>query len=134
MTIKEKISLLNRYAYADREINRLLDEKKRWEERATSISPVYSDAPKSHGSDKIADSVAKIIETEQKIDAAIDDNVRLRELIARAVSSLQDEKQREVIWCKYIGGMTFEETAIAVEKSERQVRRIHGQAIYNIAI
>ena len=49
MTIEEKKVLLQEYRKLDGRINRALDEKRRWEELAVRISPVYSDMPRGGG-------------------------------------------------------------------------------------
>ena len=78
MTNGEKKAILMKYQDIERRINRLLDEKKRWEEKATSVSPVYSDMPKGGTSDKVQTAVCRIIELEQDIDREVDAQIDLR--------------------------------------------------------
>ena len=124
MTNGEKKAILMKYQDIERRINRLLDEKKRWEEKATSVSPVYSDMPKG----------GTIIELEQDFDREVDAQIDLRGKIEAAVSGMQDEKLRDVIRYRYIDGMKWEEVAEAMYYSRMQICRFHGRALREIML
>ena len=53
VTNAEKKAILLEYQAIERRINRLLDEKRGWMEKATAVNPVLSDMPKGCGTDKI---------------------------------------------------------------------------------
>lgn len=134
MTNGEKKAILMKYQDIERRINRLLDEKKRWEEKATSVSPVYSDMPKGGTPDKVQTAVCRIIELEQDIDREIDAQIDLRVKIEAAVFGMQDEKLRDVIRYRYIDGMKWEEVAVTMHYSYMQICRFHGRALREIML
>lgn len=134
MTNAEKKAILSKYQAIERRISRLLDEKKRWEEKAKFVSPVYSDMPKGGTSDKVQTAVCRIIEIEQQLDQQIDAQVDLREKIEAAVSGLKDEKLRDVMRYRYIDGMKLREVAAEMHYSYMQVCRMNGCALEEIML
>ncbi len=76
MTAKE---YLRQYGQLKREVLRLIDERQRWVDLATRITPTYSDVPVSgqSGDGKIPAAVEKIVEQERKIDAKIAELTKL---------------------------------------------------------
>ena len=134
MTNGEKKAILMKYQDRERRTNRLLDEKERWEDKDTSVPPVYSDMPKGGTSDKVQTAVCRIIELEQDIDREVDAQIDLRGKIEAAVSGMQDEKLRDVIRYRYIDGMKWEEVAEAMYYSRMQICRFHGRALREIML
>jgi len=134
MTNEEKKAILMRYIGTERRIARLLDEKKRWEEKAEAISPVYSDMPKAGGCDKIQNAVCQIVDLEQDLNREIDAQVDLRRRIEAAVNQLEDEKLRDIVRYKYIDGMTWEQVSESIGLDERWVRRLHTRAIRKLTL
>lgn len=132
MTNAQKKAVLLQYQAIEHRINRLLDEKKRWEEKATSVSPIYSDMPKGNGTDKIQNAVCRIIELEQNINREIDAQIDLREQITTALSGLQDERLRDVMYYRYIDGKPLEWVAVEMNYSYKQICRFHGYALNDI--
>lgn len=135
MTNGEKKAILLNYRAIERRINRLLDEKKRWEEKATAVTPAYSDMPKGGGSaDKVQSAVCRIIEIEEMLNRQIDALADLREYIETALAGLPDEKLRDVMRYRYIDGMKWEEVAVAMHIDYRWVLRLHGRALAELTI
>ena len=111
MTNEEKKAILKQYIGLEKRIARLLDEKKKWKEKAEAISPVYSDMPKAGGCDKIQNAVCKA-----------------------AVKQMDDEKLRDVMMYRYIDGLKLEEIAIEMSYSYMQIYRLHKKAISEIML
>ena len=128
MTNEEKKAILKQYIGLEKRIARMLDEKKKWKEKAEAISPVYSDMPKAGGCDKIQNAVCQIVDLE--IDAQID----LRRRIKAAVKQMDDEKLRDVMMYRYIDGLKLEEIAIEMSYSYMQIYRLHKKAISEIML
>ena len=92
MTVKE---YLLQYRRAEQEIDRLLEEKARWETLAEKVTPTPSKAPGRPGSnDRVGMAVAKIIDLEREIDTKVDRLVDFRREIERAVSKMHGPKER----------------------------------------
>ena len=134
MTNEEKKAILKQYIGFEKRIARLLDEKKKWKEKAEAISPVYSDMPKAGGCDKIQNAVCQIVDLEQDINREIDAQIDLRRRIKAAVKQMDDEKLRDVMMYRYIDGLKLEEIAIEMSYSYMQIYRLHKKAISEIML
>ena len=134
MTNEEKKAILKQYIGLEKRIARLLDEKKKWKEKAEAISPVYSDMPKAGGCDKIQNAVCQIVDLEQDINREIDAQVDLRRRIEAAVKQMDDEKLRDIVRYKYIDGMTWEQVSESMGLDERWVKRLHVRAIQKLTL
>ena len=134
MTNEEKKAILKQYIRLEKRIARLLDEKKKWKEKAEAISPVYSDMPKAGGCDKIQNAVCQIVDLEQDINREIDAQIDLRRRIKAAVKQMDDEKLRDVMMYRYIDGLKPEEIAIEMSYSYMQIYRLHKKAISEIML
>jgi DNA-directed RNA polymerase specialized sigma subunit len=134
MTNEEKKAILKQYIGLEKRIARLLDEKKKWKEKAEAISPVYSDMPKAGGCDKIQNAVCQIVDLEQDINREIDAQIDLRRRIKAAVKQMDDEKLRDVMMYRYIDGLKLEEIAIEMSYSYMQIYRLHKKAISEIML
>ena len=128
MTAKEYLS---QYKSANREIDRLIEEKARWMDLATRITPAQTQGGRASGSEngKIPLVVEKIIEAEEKINARVDELVDLRREIEARLAMMSEDKQREVLHRRYILGQKWEEIALNMNYSYMQVCRIHGAAL-----
>ena len=134
MTNEEKKAILKQYIGLEKRIARLLDEKKKWKEKAEAISPVYSDMPKAGGCDKIQNAVCQIVDLEQDINREIDAQIDLCRRIEAAVKQIDDEKLRDVMMYRYIDGLKLEEIAIEMSYSYMQIYRLHKKAISEIML
>lgn len=134
MTNEEKKAILKQYIGLEKRIARMLDEKKKWKEKAEAISPVYSDMPKAGGCDKIQNAVCQIVDLEQDINREIDAQIDLRRRIKAAVKQMDDEKLRDVMMYRYIDGLKLEEIAIEMSYSYMQTYRLHKKAISEIML
>lgn len=128
MTAKEYLS---QYKSANREIDRLIEEKSMWMDLATKITPSIKEGGRGSANEngKIPLAVEKIIETEEKITNRIDELIDLREQIESRVSVIPEERQREVLHRRYILCQKWEEIALEMNYSYMQVCRIHGAAL-----
>lgn len=134
MTIEEKKAVLMRYQHLERRIARMVDEKRRWQEKATAMSPVYSDMPKSRGPDKIQNAVCRIIELENDINREIDAQIDLRRQIESAVNNLEDDRLRDIVRRRYIDGITWDDISKELSLDERWVRRLNARAIRELTL
>lgn len=136
MTNAEKQAYLMQYQTAERRINRLIDEKTLWMEKAIAISPTYSAVPKNKGNDsnRVQRAVERIIEVERDLDAEIDRQVDLRLSIEAAIQTLTDDRLQDVMRYRYIDGMTWESIAAVMHFTYQWVCKLHGQALKAIMI
>lgn len=129
MTNAEKKAILLEYQAIERRINRLLDEKRGWMEKATAVNPVLSDMPKGGGTDKIQNAVCRIADIEADIDRQIDRQIDLRARIETAICAIPDGRLRDLMRYRYIDGLTWEQIAVEMHYSYVHICRMHGQAL-----
>ena len=129
MTNAEKKAILLEYQAIERRINRLLDEKRGWMEKATAVNPVLSDMPKGGGADKIQNAVCRIADIEADINREIDRQIDLRERIETAICAIPDGRLRDLMRYRYIDGLTWEQIAVEMHYSYVHICRMHGQAL-----
>lgn len=131
MTAKE---YLRQYGQIEREIERLLEERQRWVDLATRITPAYSDTPKGgqSGDGKIPAAVEKIVEQERRIDARFRELMAVLDDIEGKIAGLEDERQREILRRRYIAGQKWEEIAREMHYGYQWVCKLHGRALLKI--
>ena len=135
MTIEEKKVLLQEYRKLDGRINRALDEKRRWEELAVRISPVYSDMPRGGGNgDKLTEAVQRIVDLEAEIDRDIDRLVDLRQWIERNIDAVEDTRLRDILRRRYVDGDRIEKIAVDMMLDYRWVRRLLTRALRDLTL
>ena len=132
VTNAEKKAILLEYQAIERRIKRLQSEKQGWLEKATAVSPSFSDMPKGGGTDKIQNAVCRIADIEQKITREINRQIDLRERIEAAVCAIPDKKLRDLMQYRYIDGMTWGKIAEEMDFSYQWVCRLHGYALQQI--
>ena len=121
---------LNRGRRIDQEIDKLLESKRQIEERLTSITQNYdgdgAQATKDpHKMDRLVEITSLILER-------TDELARTKAEIIKAINRLPDSRQRMVLLSYYIDGKTWEQTAVELNYSWRQVMRLHGRALQEI--
>ena len=131
MTAKE---YLRQYRQIEREILRLIDERQRWVDLATRITPTYSDVPVSgqSGDGKIPAAVERIAEQEEKIDARFRELMTLFDEIEGKIAGIEDSRQREILRRRYLGGQKWEEIAREMHYGYQWVCKLHGRALLKI--
>ena len=129
VTNAEEKAILLEYQAIERRINRLLDEKRGWMEKATAVNPVLSDMPKGGGTDKIQNAVCRIADIEADINREIDRQIDLRERIETAICAIPDGRLRDLMRYRYIDGLTWEQIAVEMHYSYVHICRMHGQAL-----
>ena len=131
---QNKIKYLKRYINLDREIERKLEEVARLRAKLTRVTEVFTAEPKGGGSiyGKTEEILAKIVDLEKEIDADIDRLVAIRDGIKTIIEAVEDNRERLLLQYRYLDGRTFEEIAVQMNYSWRQIHRLHSQALTNL--
>ncbi len=118
----------------DRRINNNLQALEQLEALATKVTAVNNgDRVQSSGSqDKMADTVIKIIELKQEINADIDRLVDMKCEIIPVIDAVQDADFYDVLYKRYILCKKWEEIALDMHYSFRWVLKLHGRALQKI--
>lgn len=135
MTSEQKIEWLKNYRALDAKIESLTEDLQVWNARATKITATISQEPKASSSgDQIQRCVDKICELREEISQEVDKLRQRRQQIEAAIRTLEDERYRDLLWYRYIEGMTWDEIAVKMYYSRMQVCRLHGRALNKIKL
>lgn len=124
MTAKQWLS---RGMNIDREINTLLAVRDEVRARATAVTQAISGDPVQGTKDP--HKFDRLVELDERIDRLVDRLVETRLDIISAISELDDGRQRELLFKRYIEGKRFEQIAVEMRYSIRQTWRMHGDAL-----
>ena len=130
MTSKTYLSQVKK---CDRMIENKLSEVQSLREMILSVtSTLKQDVVQSNGSqDKLGDTIAKIIDLENEINADIDRFVDLKREVMGVVDQL-DSPFSDILYKRYFQYKKWEEIAVELNYSFRQVTRLHGQALLKV--
>lgn len=82
--------------------------------------------------DLMADTIANIVELEQKINVDIDELIRYKERARKMIEKLEDDVQKVVLYKRYFDYKTFEQIAVECGYSWRHVFRVHQSALKDL--
>lgn len=103
--------------------------------RASLISQSYDLKPDrvqgSGSKDQMAVTFARIDNLERKINARIDELIRLKCDACDTINRIADKDQQNVLIARYVQGVKWEKIAVDLNFSIAQVYRLHGKALVN---
>lgn len=134
MTNQEKKQWLMEYRRLEAACDALIDERTRWMSRAAKVTPTYTDLPRAPGGDRIQTAVDHIAEIDAQIGREIEEIERRRADTIEAIRGVADARLRTLLKLRYIDGLTFEEVAVRMHYSWRQICNLHGKALEQIKI
>lgn len=127
---QKKIEYLSRYQKLGKRIEQLCAERAMWLSRACKTTQTISDMPKAkNGAQGDSGEIAQCIEIGEEITRELRNLHRLRREIRAVITTLEDDILQTLMMYRYISGMTFEEIAVRMHYSWRQVCRKHGEAL-----
>ena len=127
---QKKIEYLSRYRKLGKRIEQLSTERAMWLSRACKTTQTISDMPKAkNGAQGDSGELEKYVEIGEEITKELQKLHRMRREIRSIISTLQDDTLQTLMLYRYVNGMTFEEIAVRMHYSWRQVCRKHGEAL-----
>ena len=129
MTTKEWLS---RATNIDKEIGRLLRERRAAWERAVSVTLRLNATCVT--STKDPHKYDTLVAYENLIDQKVDELYAIKQEIMAAINNVQDSTLRALLTEKYINGKKWEQIAVDLNYSWRQIIRLHGRALQEITI
>jgi DNA-directed RNA polymerase specialized sigma subunit len=130
MTAKE---FLWQYLNAQREIDAKLDKIRKLREQATKITTTLNpDKVQSTQGNNMERAIMQIIEMSEEIEGSVNLLRETQKRVNEAIQGVGDSLQRTVLYRRYINGEKFEEIAVNMNYSYKQVCRIHGKALDEI--
>lgn len=127
MTAKQ---YLNRVRRIDKEIEVLLRQVQRTRERLESVTQNYNGDSLTGSRDP--HKYDRLVELESLVDQKIDEQIALKAEILKTITQLSDRRQRLVLMEYYVEMKTFEQVAVDLHYSWRQIMNIHGHALKEV--
>ncbi len=125
MNSQEKKNYLSQYIPLKRELQRSIEELKRWKDISVSLEKESPD---------LQTAVANIGQIENRITRQTKKLKTVTAEIEKAIMSLEDPTLRLIMQRRYIDGRRFHQIARELNYSCRHVERLHGTALLKINI
>lgn len=130
MTAKE---WLNRGWKLNREIDALLEEQRRALELATATtSAPQEDKVQGGEGNRTAERFANYAAYAAEIDSRIDELFQIKQEIDQAIEKVENTTYRTLLFERYINFKKWEQIAVDMDYSFRQITRLHGEALKKI--
>lgn len=130
MTNLEKKKVLMRYQEISADIHEKCAELTEWRSKATRITPVFSDMPRSGSKENRLELAAeKIMEVEEAIEGQLSVLVQSRAEIEGVIGSVEECSLQRILRYRYIVGWTWEQIADELSYTYRNVQYLHGKAL-----
>ena len=85
----------------------------------------------SPSADVISDTMLKIMELEEKINADIDKLVEMKIVARDKIERMENNVEKVILYKRYFGNESFENIAVECGYSWRHIHRLHGEALKN---
>lgn len=126
MTAKK---FLSRPYWIDRRIERKQEEIDRLRAQLTKATSHLSDMPRGGSGGDWTDADVKVLEMEDAIHAEILELCRVKREVFEMIDTVEDERYRTLLELRYRNYLTFEQIAVEMHYSWRQVMRLHAEAL-----
>lgn len=123
---------LSRYRHLDAAINVKLEQCAELRRKAQTVSGNSGGTHSTSPYDRIGETTAKIVDLEREINGEIDRLISIQREVLSAISTVQEQRLRTLLELRYINRLTFEEIAVKMNYSYKQVCRLHGQALAQV--
>ena len=131
---EKKKEYLWQYREAVRAINRIESELEEIRLMKMGVSVVNDGMPHAHGGGDLSGYAARLDDLERSLMNKRYHRVRYYSEIVNTIDSVKRNKERDVLFYRYIKGMDWWEIAEKMNFSERQIYRIHGKALGHLEI
>lgn len=131
---EQKKEYLKSYRRAIKREQDILDEIQRLRLDKMFPSVVNDGMPHGSSHSDLSDYVAILNEQIDLLKEERLEKVRCYQKIERQIRQMENEDEQEVLRLRYILGMKWEEVAVKMDYSWRQIHRIHSAALLNLKI
>lgn len=131
---ERKKEYLDGYQKYKRQIERLNEELAELRINKMLPSVLQDGMPHSSNTSDLSGYAAKVDNLERKIIKARYQKVNSLKEIRDKIERLNDENEKDVLFYRYIKGMKWEEIAVKMMYTYRNVTKIHGRALKNFKI
>ena len=95
-------------------------------------SPSLGGTGGSSGSERIPDTISKIVEYEQRADKLRAEYVQTFVEVDKTISAVTEETLHEVLERRYLLYQCWDQIAAEMHYSERHIKRLHGNALEKV--
>ncbi len=131
---EQKKEYLKSYRRAIKREQDILDEIQRLRLDKMFPSVVNDGMPHGSSHSDLSDYAAILNEQIDLLKEERLEKVRCYQKIERQIRQMENEDEQEVLRLRYILGMKWEEVAVKMDYSWRQIHRIHSAALLNLKI
>lgn len=131
---EQKKEYLKSYRRAIKREQDILDEIQRLRLDKMFPSVVNDGMPHGSSHSDLSDYAAILDEQIELLKEERLEKVRCYQKIERQIRQMENEDEQEVLRLRYILGMKWEEVAVKMDYSWRQIHRIHSAALLNLKI
>lgn len=131
MTAKEYLKQAYRL---DLQIDAKLEQLSRLKDLAQKCTATMTGMPHNPSGSKtrMADTIEKIVDLQNEINADIDKLVDLKRDIGRLIKSVPDPEQQTILEKRYLCYLSWEQIAVDMNYSIQHIFRLHDKALENI--
>lgn len=129
---KKKKEHLRKYRMTGRRIRRIKAEIEEIKSMQMYPSINNDGMPRGTTQNDLSNYAAEIAEKEEELYNEGVDQVRQYKDISAKINSIENQDERDVLFYRYIKGMTFWEIAQEMDYSESGIYKLHGRALENI--
>ena len=127
---REKVRFLNAYRWALLQEQELLHQIEETRSRSAQLTQALSGMPGAAGEgSSLERAVESLIEIQQRLCRQVETSCKARCQVEQAISTLADPRRRTILWLHYISGKTFEQIAVQMHYSYRQILREYSRAM-----
>lgn len=129
---ERKKAYLRRYLEAKRMqevLEREIDELRL--DRMIPGSPAQDGMPHGSGGGDLSGYVARLDELDRKLRAQMYKKIQLRAEITEKIDAMENETESLLLRLRYIHRLKWEEVAVKMDYSWKQIHRLHSKALNN---
>ena len=132
MTIDETKKFLSQAYYLDKRVEVLKDELDTLESRLQKCTASYT-TTRCGSRPSFEMTLDKVLKYRDMLSYELSCLVDRKKEVEKAIKKLDDEKQKIILYKKYIRFQTFETISLDIGLEVRQVYRLHKKALQNLS-
>lgn len=132
MTIQEVKNYLNQAYYIDKRINTLQDELTMLESKLERCTASYTSIRGGGSQPTFEYNLDKVMKYREMLNHEIDNLIERKRNIKQTIAKLDNDKERLILYKKYINFQTFESIADDLDITPRQVYKIYKKSLENL--
>lgn len=135
MPYDKKVRWLRRYQDSLHRERELAEELEQLHSRACKVTPALTGMPGGEGDGQsLARAVESIVQAQQELDAQVNQCGAIRREVVAALEQATNPRDHEILRRRYILGQKWEQIAVEMYYSYKQVRRRHRACVESLCL